>query len=127
VSSHQARIARRMYSMPPDHGAAIAAHLLGDAKLRQSWELELAGMAARIAELRNLLADALRQRRPELDLDWLRNQKGMFSLLGIDTDRLTVLREQSHVYTPPDGRINVAGVSQANVDYVADSIAPLLA
>jgi aspartate/tyrosine/aromatic aminotransferase len=84
-------------------------------------------MAARIAELRNLLADALRQRRPELDLDWLRNQKGMFSLLGIDTDRLTVLRERSHVYTPPDGRINVAGVSQANVDYVADSIAPLLA
>jgi aspartate/tyrosine/aromatic aminotransferase len=47
-------------------------------------------------------------------------------LLGIDTDRLTVLRDRHHVYTPPDGRINVAGVSQANVDYVANSIAPLL-
>jgi len=126
VSSHQARIARRIYSMPPDHGAAIAAHVLGDAKLRQAWEIELAGMSARIAALRNLLADGLTQRRPELDVDWLRQQKGMFSLLGIDAARLETLRERHHVYTPPDSRINVAGVSQANVDYVADSIAPLL-
>ena len=50
----------------------------------------------------------------------------MFSLLGIDAVRLETLRERHHVYTPPDSRINVAGVSQANVDYVADSIAPLL-
>ena len=126
VSSHQARIARRSYSMPPDHGAAIAAHVLGDAKLRQAWEIELAGMSARIAALRNLLADGLTQRRPELDVSWLREQKGMFSLLGIDAARLETLRERHHVYTPPDSRINVAGVSQANVDYVADSIAPLL-
>ena len=41
--------------------------------------------------------------------------------------RLETLRERHHVYTPPDSRINVAGVSQANVDYVADSIAPLSA
>src|SRR5262245_2445080 len=34
VSSHQARIARRMYSMPPDHGAAVAARVLGDERLR---------------------------------------------------------------------------------------------
>jgi len=126
VSSHQARIARRIYSMPPDHGAAIAAHVLGDTKLRQAWEIELAGMSARIAALRNLLADGLTQRRPELDVSWLREQKGMFSLLGIDAARLETLRERHHVYTPPDSRINVAGVSQANVDYVADSIAPLL-
>jgi len=126
VSSHQARIARRIYSMPPDHGAAIAAHVLGDTKLRKAWEIELAGMSARIAALRNLLADGLTQRRPELDVSWLREQKGMFSLLGIDAARLETLRERHHVYTPPDSRINVAGVSQANVDYVADSIAPLL-
>jgi aspartate/tyrosine/aromatic aminotransferase len=126
VASHQARTARRMYSMPPDHGAAIAAHVLGDERLRQSWALELAGMAARIGDLRNLLADAIRQRRRDLDVDWLRNQKGMFSLLGIGPEGVSGLRERRHVYMPPDSRINVAGVSQANVDYVAESIAPLL-
>ncbi len=30
VASHQARTARRMYSMPPDHGAAVVARVLGD-------------------------------------------------------------------------------------------------
>jgi aspartate/tyrosine/aromatic aminotransferase len=27
---------------------------------------------------------------------------------------------------PPDGRVNVAGISDANVDYVADAVANLL-
>ena len=126
VASHQARIARRIYSMPPDHGAAVAARVLSDPVLRKSWEQELTAMATRLGELRNGLADALASRRPELDLRWLREQKGMFSLLGIPPDRLTRLREERHVYTPPDSRINVAGVSRDNVDYVADSIAPLL-
>ena len=31
VATHQARLARRMYSMPPDHGAAVVARLLADA------------------------------------------------------------------------------------------------
>ena len=31
------------------------------------------------------------------------------------------------MYVPPDGRMNVAGISEANVDYVADSLAGLLA
>ena len=78
------------------------------------------------AELRNVLADALAERRNDLDLDWLRNQKGMFSLLGIGPDRVAELCERRHIYMPPDSRINVAGVSRANVDRVADSLAPLI-
>ena len=31
------------------------------------------------------------------------------------------------IYMPPDGRVNVAGISDANVDYVADAVAKLLA
>jgi aspartate/tyrosine/aromatic aminotransferase len=36
------------------------------------------------------------------------------------------LREQHHVYVAPDGRINIAGVSQANVDHVATAIAAVM-
>ena len=38
VATHQARLARRMYSMPPDHGAAVVARLLADDALRQEWQ-----------------------------------------------------------------------------------------
>jgi aspartate/tyrosine/aromatic aminotransferase len=111
-----------MYSMPPDHGAAIAARVLGDPALRQAWEAELAAMVARMKQLRTLLAGRLAARRPDLDFSWLTRQRGMFSLLGLAPAAITALCGEEHVYMPPDGRINLAGVSDANVDRVADSI-----
>jgi aspartate aminotransferase len=122
VATHQARTARRMYSMPPDHGAAVAAHVLGEATLRVAWERELREMVARMKSLRTLLAAQLATRQADRDFSWLARHRGMFSLLGLDAAAIARLRERYHVYLPPDGRINVAGVSEANVDRVADGI-----
>jgi aspartate aminotransferase len=126
IGTHQARTGRRMYSMPPDHGAAIAARVLSDVVLRQSWAEELASMVARVKQLRALLADRLSTRRPDFDFSWLTRQKGMFSLLGLAPAAVAALCQEEHVYMPPDGRINVAGVSDANVDRVADAIVRVL-
>ena len=122
VATHQARTARRMYSMPPDHGAAIAARLLGDDALRAEWQAELTTMVGRMKSLRALLAESLRARRPERDWSWVTRHRGMFSLTGLDPAGVASLRERHHVYLPPDGRINFAGISDANVDRVADSL-----
>jgi len=127
VATHQARLARRMYSMPPDHGAAVAARVLGNAALRQAWQEEVATMVARMKSLRTLLAARLAARLPGHDFAWLTRQRGMFSLLGLAEADIARLRDQHHVYVPPDGRMNVAGISDANVDYVADAVAALLA
>jgi aspartate/tyrosine/aromatic aminotransferase len=115
-----------MYSMPPDHGAAVAARVLGTPRLRESWQQELAAMVARLKSLRALLAARLAARRPDLDFSWLTRQRGMFSLLGLEPGAIAALCEVEHVYMTPDGRINVAGVSDANVDRVADSIVRVL-
>jgi aspartate aminotransferase len=122
LATHQARTGRRMYSMPPDHGAAVAARVLGEPRLRESWQQELAAMVARLKSLRALLASRLAARRPDLDFSWLTRQRGMFSLLGLEPEAIAALCEVEHVYMTPDGRINVAGVSDANVERVADSI-----
>jgi len=126
LATHQARTGRRLYSMPPDHGAAIAARVLGDATLRGSWQEELAAMVARVKSLRSLLASRLKARRPDRDFSWLPRQRGMFSLLGLAPSAIAALCEVEHVYMPPDGRINVAGVSDENADRVADSIVRVL-
>ena len=127
TATHQARLARRMYSMPPDHGAAIVARLLADAALRQQWQLEVGSMVSRMKALRALLATRLSARLPAHDFGWLTRQRGMFSLLGLTESGIARLRDEDHVYVPPDGRMNVAGISDANVDYVADAVARLLA
>jgi aspartate aminotransferase len=127
IATHQARIARRMYSMPPDHGAAVAARVLGDARLRTLWENELKQMVGRMKSLRALLHGRLTARRPGHDFSWLTRQRGMFSLLGLSEAGIAELRDKHHVYVPPDGRMNVAGINEANVDYVAEAVAGLIA
>jgi aspartate/tyrosine/aromatic aminotransferase len=101
--------------------------LLADAGLRSQWQAEVGSMVARMKALRALLASRLAVRRPEFDFGWLTGQRGMFSLLGLTEAGIARLREEDHVYVPPDGRMNVAGISDANVDYVADAVARLLA
>ncbi|MEZ5458423.1 MAG: amino acid aminotransferase [Steroidobacteraceae bacterium] len=117
------RVARTLYSMPPDHGAAIVDRILGDAALRTEWAGEVAAMNARMRELRGLLARELGARLSGIDFDWMPRQRGMFSRLDLDPGQVVRLREQHHVYVAPDGRVNVAGISPKNVAHVADSIA----
>jgi aspartate/tyrosine/aromatic aminotransferase len=83
-------------------------------------------MVARMKSLRSLLVDRLAALRPDLDFRWLTRQRGMFSLLGLDAARVTALREQHHIYLPQDGRVNIAGISDGNVDRVARAVAGLI-
>jgi len=126
IATHQARTARRMYSMPPDHGAAIVARLLADPDLRSGWLAELGEMVGRMKSLRALLAGRLSARRPDLDFSWVTHHRGMFSLTGLDAAAIHELRERHHVYLPPDGRINIAGVSEANVERVAECLVAVM-
>ena len=123
VQSHTMQIARSIYSMPPDHGAAIVATISSDAELTKAWTRELISMRERIAGMRGMLANHLRDATGTLLFDFIRTQRGMFSLLGIAEDVVVRLREQRHIYMTPDGRINLAGINCDNVAYVSDAIA----
>jgi len=126
VASHMANVARGIYSMPPDHGAAIVGRILGDAELDALWRAELAEMRERLTSLRRLLASELAARGTSVDFSFITNERGMFSFLGIGRERVVALRERFHVYMVESSRINVAGIRRANVGYVADAIAAVL-
>jgi aspartate aminotransferase len=123
VQSHTMQIARSIYSMPPDHGAAIAATILSDPDLTQAWTRELIPMRERIAGMRALLTNHLRDATDTDSFDFISTQRGMFSLLGIGADVVVRLRERHHIYMSPDGRINLAGLNPDNVAYVSQAIA----
>ncbi len=125
--SHVLQIARGIYSMPPDHGAAIAAHIFADAALTGDWIGELDAMRVRIAGMRNLLADQLRLATGDKSFDFIRSQRGMFSLLGVSPGVVDRLREQHHIYMLGDSRMNLAGIMPQNAAYVAEAIAKTVA
>jgi len=120
------KIARGMYSMPPDHGAELVALVWEDAILRQQWMDELEAMRVRVEELRGLLVSGLKALRGDVDYSFVQRQKGMFSLLPLNTAQIQRLRDEHHIYMPGDGRINVAGISRRNVEYVAQSLAAVI-
>jgi aspartate aminotransferase len=123
AQSHVLQIARSIYSMPPDHGAAIAACIFADAKLKDGWIGELAAMRERIQEMRSLLAKELRAATKGGSFDFIERQRGMFSLLGISTEVVEALRTRHHIYMLTDSRVNVAGIMPQNAAYVARAIA----
>jgi aspartate aminotransferase len=124
--ANASNVARGIYSMPPDHGAAIVARILRDPALRKFWLDELAEMRRRLNGLRQLLVEKLAARGTRTDFSFIAKERGLFSFLGLTKEQVIRLRTQFHVYMIESSRINIAGVNHANVDTIADSIAAVL-
>jgi aspartate/tyrosine/aromatic aminotransferase len=115
-------VARGMYSMPPDHGAAAVRIVLEDDGLRSNWRAELEAMRRRMVSLREGLADALRRQSNSDRYDFLARHQGMFSRLGISPEQVERLRTEHGVYVVGDSRINVAGLPGGRLDELAKAI-----
>ena len=126
VHSQVNNVVRTIYSVPPDHGAVVVATILGDAELKAAWRVELAEMRGRLREMRVLLNDALVDKAPDHDFSHLVRAKGMFCFLGISEDQVNRLKKDYGVYMVGSSRINTAGITAHNVNYLADSIAATL-
>ena len=127
VQSHVLQIARSIYSMPPDHGAAIAARIFANAELKAGWLRELAAMRDRIRLMRAELAGHLRSVAGNDSFDFIQAQRGMFSLLGVSSAVVDRLRDDHHIYMTSDSRMNLAGIMPHNAAYVAESIVESIA
>jgi aspartate/tyrosine/aromatic aminotransferase len=126
VRSQAHNIVRTMYSMPPDHGAATVRCILGDRDLRALWERELIEMRTRLRSMRTLFGAAMRDKAPASDFSHVERANGMFCFLGISEEQVDSLKRDFGVYMVGSSRINVAGITPGNVDYLAASIAAVL-
>jgi aspartate aminotransferase len=126
VLGNVSNVARGIYSMPPDHGAAIVDRVFHTPELRSLWEHELGAMRSRLNGLRRTLVELLQARNVPMDFSFIAKERGMFSFLGIKREQVIELRERFHVYMVESSRVNLAGINARNADYVADSIAAVL-
>lgn len=119
-------VVRCLYSMPPAHGAAIVETILGSAELTQEWRDELKVMRDRINGNRAILVDKLKANGVDRDFSFIARQKGMFSFLGVNPEQVARLQKEFSIYMVGSSRISIAGISEDNVDYLAQSIAKVL-
>lgn len=113
-------LARGLWSMPPDHGAAIVRLILEDAALAADWRRELEEMRQRINALRRALASG----HPRLDP--IGRQRGMFAMLPIGRPAVEFLRERSGIYMAGTGRINLAGLRNETIAAFVAAVTPFL-
>jgi aromatic-amino-acid transaminase len=104
------QIAREMWSMPPDHGAACVRIVLDDPELQERWLVELAAMRDRINAVRQRIAAA------DPRLAFIGRQYGMFSMLPLSKEQVLKLRSDHAIYMAESGRFNVVGMGDAQID-----------
>lgn len=126
VVSQAMSTARSIYSMPPAHGALLVSMVLGDDQLRAHWQAELETTRLRIKSMRTLLCDSIQDNEAGLDFSHIKEQKGMFSFLGITSLQLERLRDEFGIYIVSSTRINLAGVNSNNIDYLSQSMLRVL-
>jgi aspartate aminotransferase len=118
--------ARAMYSMPPDHGAAIVQLILTNDVLRAEWDAELTEMRDRINGLRSQFVKQIQSIGIEQDFSFIEREKGMFSFLGVNVGQVQTLVNDYSIYLVNSSRINVAGINDANIEYLSNSLATVL-
>lgn len=126
VNSQVNNLVRTIYSVPPDHGAAVVSLILNNKDLHDEWIIELAQMRERLRDMRVRLNDALIEKTPDRDFSHLLRATGMFCFLGITTAEVVRLKKDFGIYMVDSSRINVAGITTKNVNYLAESIAATL-
>jgi len=109
-------LARTMWSMPPDHMAAVVRIILDDPELRADWRAELDEMCGRIRQLRARLSVY------DPRLAYIDTQNGMFSMLPLMPAQVLELREEQGIYMAGSGRFNVVGLSDESVERFAAAV-----
>ncbi len=122
AQSQLGAIQRKLVSMPPDHGAALVARVLGDAALRSEWVSELTDMRERMISLRRQLSAAMDVQGGEAIAAAIKDQNGMFSTLPVTPAQAERLRAEHSVYIMNSGRMNIAAANTENIPRLANAI-----
>ena len=121
ATSNAHALARASWSQPPDHGAAAVRLLLADEALTAQWLNELDTMRERMRQVRARLAAA--GHTGGVDLAPIGGQHGLFSIIPFTPEQVAAMRERHGVYFAGSGRINVAGLTAANIERFIAAVA----
>lgn len=114
-------LARASWSQPPDHGAAAVRIVLSDPDLTRQWLDELDSMRVRMRQMRQQLAAA--GKVGGVDLTVVGGQNGLFSIIPFTPAQVQAMRERHGIYFAGSGRINIAGLTLANINIFLAAVA----
>lgn len=122
VRSQLAKLNRSSISNPPAFGARIVSKILNDPHLYSEWFADLNVMVSRIKSMRKRLYELLVELGTPGNWEHVITQIGMFSYTGMTVKQSLMMREKFHIYLTDNGRISIAGLTNKNIEYFAQSM-----
>lgn len=126
VGSQIKQLIRGNYSNPPRHGVQVVSDILQSEDLKREWLHELSTMRNRIKKMRKVLLEGLQAQAKERDWSFLSDQNGFFSFCGLTPDQTQRLLQNYGIYMPNNGRMNIAGLNENNIEYVLEAISDVM-
>lgn len=126
AGSQVKQIIRGNFSNPPRHGAQIITDILQSESLHKEWLQELAGMRDRIKGMRKSLLSGFEREIKDKDWSFVGRQFGFFSFCGLSLNQTQRMLQEYAIYMPTNGRINIAGLNEHNIEYVINALADVL-
>lgn len=113
-------IFRAQCSFAPLFGARVASYVMTDFK--SQWDLEVLEIYQRLRDLRVRVNKKFKQLGTPGNWDTILNQNGLFWYSGLTPQQVDKLVNEHHIYLTSNGRINVAGINNSNIDRVVECI-----
>src|SRR5207237_10579728 len=96
--------------------------------LRDDGHQVLTEMRSGINGMRKLFVDTMKKKCPAHDFSFIARQRGMFSFSGLSAVQVDELRTRHAIYVVgAGGRMNVAGMTEGNMDRLSSALAEVLA
>jgi aspartate/tyrosine/aromatic aminotransferase len=83
-------------------------------------------MRDRINGMRKLFVQTLAAKGVKGDHSFIVRQRGMFSFSGLTKEQVESLKQEYSIYIVGSGRINVAGMTETNMDRLCTAIAKVV-
>ncbi|KAL6884754.1 pyridoxal phosphate-dependent transferase, partial [Trichoderma evansii] len=111
------------FSSSPAYGSRLVTIVLESDQLADDWLQELSEIQHRLKSLRKQLHYKLTNvLNTPGDWDHILQETGLFSYLNLMPQQCQLLKDKFHIYLPSNGRINISGLNQGNINRVAKSL-----
>jgi aspartate aminotransferase len=108
------KIIRSSYSNPPAFGTVIFNKIVDDHY--KEWEMECLNLTKSLKNNREMIYSKLKSKN--ITWDNLVDGNGLFYLSPLNESQINTLSQEHSIYMLKNGRINIAGINETNIDYI---------
>lgn len=117
IKQYVSKFIRGSYSSPPRYGAELATYFMENKYIMNEWNVLLNNVINQQIYIKGLL---------DTELGWnTLNKKGLFFMAPLNKNQIIKLREEYGIYMLENGRVNISGLDDNNIDYFINHIRKL--